>query len=114
MIVYTILTLATAVNNFPVRDELLLYVLIIMNASFIDPDHCNYRYLLYKYKFLHPDFYSDIGNIVNKIKVYVNDDYISHTVEELIELWDYVIECSIVSSKFILGELSIYIVFIYL
>ena len=40
----------------------------------------NYRYLLYNYKFLYLDFYSDIGNIV-KIKVEVKDDYISHTVK---------------------------------
>ena len=68
----------------------------------------NYRYLLYKYKFSHLDFYSDIGNIVNKIKVEANDDYISHTVKELIELRDHVSECSIVSPKIIyllLGEL---------
>ena len=54
------------------------------------------------------EFYSDIGNIVNKIKVKVNDDYISHTVKELIELRDHVSQCSIVSPKIIyllVGEL---------
>ena len=40
----------------------------------------------YKLKFSHLDFYYDIGKIINKSKVEVNDDYISHTVKELIEL----------------------------
>ena len=47
-------------------------------------------YLLYKYKISHLDFYSDIGDIVNKIRSKVNDDYIKHTVKEWIELRDHV------------------------
>ena len=50
----------------------------------------NYRYFLYKYKFSHLNFYSDIGDIVNKIRSKVNDDYIKHTVKEWIELRDHV------------------------
>ena len=54
----------------------------------------NNKYLLYKYKLLHLDFYSDIDNIVE-----VKGDCKSHTVKELIELRDHVSECSIVSPK---------------
>ena len=50
-------------------------------------------------KFSHLEFYSDIGNIVNKIRSKVTYDYISHTVKELVELRDHVSECSIVSPK---------------
>ena len=63
-----------------------------------------YRYLEDKYKFSHLDFYSDIGNIVHKIKVEVNGDYISQKVKKkLIELRDHVSEwcLSLVSPKII-------------
>ena len=56
------------------------------------------------------DFYSDIGNITDKVKVKVNDDNISYTVKELIELRYRISKCSIVSPKMIyilLGDLCI-------
>ena len=61
-------------------------------------NHDNDRYLLYKVSI---DIYYDIGNIVNKIKVEVKDEYVSHTIKELIKLRYHVSECSIISPKII-------------
>ena len=70
----------------------------------------NYKYLLYKYKFSHLDFYSDIGNIISKIPLATVDDSITYTVRELCELRDHVNTCEIVSHNMIhilLGQLCI-------
>ena len=40
----------------------------------------NYKYLLYKYKFFHLDFYLDIGNIIDKVQLASVDDNITHTM----------------------------------
>ena len=67
----------------------------------------NYKYLLCKHGFSHLDFYSDIGNIIDKIPLASMDDSITHTDKKL---WDHINTCIIVSTTIIhalRGELCV-------